>query len=131
MCLIISTTNVVLLIFIWWWRFLDYYYFSSILISTFDFLLGLSGSWVFSFPVMKFSDNFFFLSLQRIQSLSGDIVVILAPCTEILEKLGVSLVNLSFLNFISFSFSFLVSLSYKLVYEIDLVLFSVFTVSYV
>ena len=74
--------------------------------------------------MIKISENFFFLLLQRIQSLSGDIVVILAPCTEIIEKLGVSLVNLSFLNFISFSFSFLVSLSDKLADEIDPVLFS-------
>ena len=61
--------------------------------------------------------------------MSKDTVVILYPCTDILETLGVSLINLSFLNFISFGCYFLVSLSDKLDNEIDLVLFSGFTVS--
>ena len=51
--------------------------------------------------------------------------------TDILETLGVSLLNFSFLNFISFGCCFLVSLSDKLADEIDLVLFSGFTVSYI
>ena len=59
----------------------------------------------------------------------GDTVVILAPCTDILETLGLSLLNLLFLNFISFDFFFLVSLSSKLANEIDFVLFNDFTVS--
>ena len=62
-CLIISTTNVVLLIFIWWERFFIMF-FSSMLLSTFDFLLGLSGSWVLSFPVIKISEIYFFYSCE-------------------------------------------------------------------
>ena len=71
----------------------------------------------------------FSLIFQGIQSLSGDKVVILAPCTDILETLGLSLLNLSFINFISFDFCFLVSSSSKLADEIYLVLFSGFNVS--
>ena len=61
--------------------------------------------------------------------LSVNTVVILAPCTYKLETLGLSLLNLSFLHFISFVFYFLLSLSSKLADEIDLVLFSGFNVS--
>ena len=61
--------------------------------------------------------------------MSRNTVVILAPYTDILETLGVSLFYFSFLNVISFGCSFLVSLSDKLADEIDLVLFSGFTVS--
>ena len=68
--------------------------------------------------------------MQGIQYLSGDTVVILAPCTDILETLGLSLLNYSFLNFI-FLLLFLVSFSSKVADEIDLVLLSVFTVYYV
>ena len=60
-----------------------------------------------------------------------DIVVILAPCIKILETIGVSLLNLSFLNFMSFGCCFLVLLSDKLADEIDLVLFSGFSLSYI
>ena len=69
--------------------------------------------------------------MQVIQSLSGYIGVILAPYTDILETLGVSLINFSFLNLISFGYYFSVSLSDKLAGEIDLVLFGGFNVSYV
>ena len=58
-------------------------------------------------------------------------VVILAPCTDILETLRLSLINLLFLIIISFGCCSLVSLSSKLADEIDLVLFCGFTVSYV
>ena len=61
--------------------------------------------------------------------MSSDTVIILAPCTDIFETIGVSLLNLSFLNFISLGCSFFVSLSDKLADEIDLVLFSGFTSS--
>ena len=60
--------------------------------------------------------------------MSGDKVVILDPCTDILETLGLSLLHLSFLNFISVCCCFLVSLSSKLADEINLVLFGGFTV---
>ena len=63
--------------------------------------------------------------------MSGDTVIILDPCTDTLETLGVSLLNLSFLNFISFGCCFLKSLPDKLADGIDPVLFSGFTVSYV
>ena len=55
---------------------------------------------------------------------SGDTVVTLAPGLDILERLGLSL-----LTFIYFGCSMLVLLSDKLADEIDLDLFSVFTVS--
>ena len=58
--------------------------------------------------------------------MSGDTVVILAPCLYINETLGLSL-----LTFIYFGCSILVLLSDKLADEIDLDLFIVFTVSYV
>ena len=61
--------------------------------------------------------------------MSGDTVVILAPCTYILETVGVSLLNFSFLSFIYFGCCFLVFLSDKLADEIYPVLFSGFTVS--
>ena len=57
--------------------------------------------------------------------MSVNTVVILDPCLDILETLGLSLQK-----FIYFSCSILVLLSDKLAYEIDLDLFSVFTVSY-
>ena len=55
----------------------------------------------------------------------GDTVVTLAPGLDILERLGLSL-----LTFISFGYSMLVLLSYKIADEIDIDLFSFFTVSY-
>ena len=61
--------------------------------------------------------------------MSGDTVVLIDPCIDILETLGVSLLNFSFINFISFGFCLLVLLSDKLADEIDLVLFSGLTVS--
>ena len=67
--------------------------------------------------------------MRGIWYLSGNTVVILAPWTDIIETLGVSLLNFSFLNFIYFDCFFLVSLSSKLAGEIDLVLFSGFIVS--
>ena len=64
-------------------------------------------------------------------SLFGGTVVILAPCTDILETLGFSPLNLLSLNFITFGCCYLVYLSSKLADEIDLVLFCGFTVSHV
>ena len=64
--------------------------------------------------------------MREIQSLSGDTIVILSPSLDILETLSLLL-----LTFIYFGFSILVLLSDKLYYEIDLVFFSGFTVSYV
>ena len=61
--------------------------------------------------------------------MSVNTVVILASCIDILETLGVSLLNFSFLNFISFGCCFLVRLSNKLTDEIDFVLFIIFNVS--
>ena len=62
--------------------------------------------------MIKFSELF-------LRSLYGNTVVILDPCTDIHETLGVSLLNLSFLNFISFGCFFLVFLSDKLADEIE------------
>ena len=63
--------------------------------------------------------------------MSGDTVIILASCRDILETLGVSLLNLSFLIFISFGCCcfFFVFLSNKLADKIDIVLFIGFTMS--
>ena len=61
--------------------------------------------------------------------MSGDTVVIFAPCIDIIETLGLSLLSFLFLNFISFGCCSLVSLSSKLADELDLVLFCGFTVS--
>ena len=61
--------------------------------------------------------------------MSGDTVVILDLCTDILETLGLSLLNMSFLNLIYFGCFSLVSLPYKLAHEIDLVLFLGFNLS--
>ena len=63
--------------------------------------------------------------------MSTDTVVILATCTYILETLGLSLLNFSFLTIISFGCCSLVFLSSKLADEIYLVLFCGFTVSFV
>ena len=60
--------------------------------------------------------------LRGVRSLSSNTVVILAPCLDILETLGLSL-----LTFISFGCSILVLLSDKLADEIDF--FCVLTVS--
>ena len=79
--------------------------------------------------MIKISEISFFKLLRGIQSLSDNTVVILAPCKDKLETQGVSLLNLSFLKFISFDCSFLVSLPDKLADEIYLVLFRGFTVS--
>ena len=68
----------------------------------------------------------FILFLQGIRCLSGDSIDTLASCLDIPEILGLSL-----LISISLGFSILVLLSEKLADEIDLDLFSVFTVSYV
>ena len=53
--------------------------------------------------------------------MSGNAVVILAPCLDIIETLGLSPLNLSLLNFISFGCSILILLSDKLADETDLV----------
>ena len=63
--------------------------------------------------------------------MSVDTVVVLDPCADILETLGLSLHNLSFLIIIYFGCCYLVNLSSKLADEIDLVLFCGFIVSYV
>ena len=59
--LIISTTNLALLIFTWWGRF----FFKSIILCTFSLLLGLSDSWIHSFPLIKISMICLFLSCER------------------------------------------------------------------
>ena len=60
--------------------------------------------------------------------MSGNTVFVLAPFIDILETLGVSLINLSFINVTYFGCCFLVLLSDKLANEVDLVLFSGFNV---
>ena len=100
-------------------------FFSSMITSSFAILLGLSGSWIIYFPLIKVSEVFFLLSLQGIYCLSGDTVNTLATCLDIVERLGLSL-----LTFIYFSCPILVLLSDKLSDEIDLDLFIVFTMYY-
>ena len=72
------------------------------------------------------SELFFILFLQGIRCLSGDSLDTLDPCPEIPERLG-----LYFLIYISLGFSILVLLSEELADEIDLDLFSFFTVRYI
>ena len=117
-CLLSSTANVVFLIFKWWRCFLLLYIFSSGILSSFALFLGLYGSWILSFHLIKVSEVFFLLSLQLIRSLSSNTVVTLASGLDILERLGLSL-----LTFISFGCSILVLLSDKMADEIDLDLF--------
>ena len=75
------------------------------------------------------SEIFFLKCFLGIRSLSGDIVVVLPPCTHILETLRLSPINLLFLIIIYFGCCSLAFLSSKLADEIDLVLVSGITVS--
>ena len=104
-CLLISITYVVYLIFKWWRCFL-LCFISSMILSSFALLLGLSGSWILYFLFIKVHEIFFLLILRGVRSLSGNTVVILAPCLDILDILGLSL-----LTFINFYFSILALLS--------------------
>ena len=97
--------------------------FSSVIISSFELLLGLSGSLILSLTFIKVSEIFFPLILLGKRYLSINTVVTLAPGLEILDRLGLSL-----LTFISFGYSMLIILSDKLADEIDLDLFIYFTV---
>ena len=74
--------------------------------------------------MIEISEGFFYF-FQRIQYLSGDTVVILDPCTDILEKLELSLLNLSFITIIYFGCCSLVYLSSEMGDEIDLFYFIV------
>ena len=123
-CILISITSVVYLIFKWWRCLFWIMFFSSMILSSFALLLGLSRSWILYFPLIKVSEIFFLLIVLEIRSLSGDTVVIIVPGLYILERLGLSL-----LTFISFGWLMLILSSNKLAYEIYLELFSVFTVS--
>ena len=51
--------------------------------------------------------------------MSGNTIVILAPCIDTLETLGVKLLNLLLLNFISLGCCILLLLSDKMADEID------------
>ena len=72
------------------------------------------------------SEVFFLLFLRGIRFLSGVTLDTLSPCPDIPERL-----ELSFLIYISLGFSNLLLLLEKLADEIDLDLFTIFTVSYV
>ena len=120
--LLISITNVVFPIFKQWRYFLTNFCTSGI-IPSFALLLGLSGSWILYFPVIEMSEVFFLLFLQGIRFWSGVTIYKLSPCTDITERL-----ELYFLISISLGFSILVLLSDKLADEIDLDLFTIFTV---
>ena len=80
-------------------------------------------------PVIEISESFIFKLFLEIRSLSGDVVVVLLPCTDIMEALQLSLIDFWFLIIINFGCCYLVSLSSKLADEIDLVLVFGFTVS--
>ena len=73
--------------------------------------------------------RFYFLFFLGIRSSPGNIVVVLPPCTDILETLRLSLNNLSFLIPISFGCCSLIFLSSKLADENGLVLVYGVTVS--
>ena len=121
--LLISTTNVVLLIFNWWRCFL-FVFSTSGIISYFALLLGLSGFWILYFSVIKVSEVFFLLFLQRIHCLYSVTLDTLYPWPDIPER-----IELSFLTSSSLVFPILVILSDNMADEIDLDLFTDFTVS--
>ena len=123
-CLLIITTNVVLLILKWQRCF--YYVFlinDTIHFCSFTLVVWFLNTF-FSFDQSFW--NLFLLILRGIRSLSGDTVVILDLCLDIIEE-----PRLSLLTFICFGCYILVLLSDKLADEIDLVFFSNITVSYV
>ena len=122
-CLLIGITSVVYLIFLNGWGVFLLCFFSSILISYFSLLLGLSVSWIISFPFIK-AFVFFLLILRGVRSLSSNTAIILAPGLDIPERLGISL-----LKFIYFGCSMLILLSDKIADETDLDLFIYFTLS--
>ena len=124
--LLISIINLVFLIFKWCRCFISIYFSTSVILFYFALLLGLSGSWILSIPVIELSEVFFLLFLRGICCLSGVTLDTLYPCTYIPERLG-----LSFLISIYLGFSILVLFWYKLADEIDLDLFTAFNMSYV
>ena len=66
MSLLISINSIVYLIFKQWRCFFWTVFFKSGILSSFALLLGLTGSWIISFPVIKVSKVFFLLFLQVI-----------------------------------------------------------------
>ena len=113
----------VVLLILYWFLFHQYYY------PILHFLPWLYGSWVILFPVIKISESFFLKLFLGIQYPSVNIVVLLPPCTNILETLRLSLINFLFLFIHYFGCCSLVYLSSKLADEIDPVLVCGFTVS--
>ena len=81
--------------------------------------------------MIEISEIFFFPFSLGIRSLSGDTVLIISPCTEILERLKLSLINLFFLIVITVGFCYLIFLSSELADDIDIFLVSSFIVSYI
>ena len=94
------------------------------MLSYFVLLLGFPGSRILSFTLIEVSEVFFILFLRGICCLSGVTLDTLSPCTYIPERL-----ELYFITSISLGFSILAILSDKLTDEIDLYLFTDFTVS--
>ena len=122
-CLLIITTNAVLLILNGGGVFFGFCFFVNDTIHFFPF------TWVFWFLNTLFSFdqsfwNFISFNLARDTLFAWRCSFIIAPCLDILETLGLSL-----LIFIYFGCYILVILSDKLVDEIELVFFSGFTVS--
>ena len=97
---------------------------TSVIVSYFSFFLGLTGSWIDSFLIIKVSGVFFFLFFRWIQRISGVKPAKSSPYKEKSEKYLLSL-RIS----ISMGFSIPVLVLDKLVTGIYLDLSTVLTVS--
>ena len=122
--LLISTTNVVFLIFKWcrcFYLIIYFYIRYTIPFCPFNWVVWFL---ILYFPAIEVSGVSFILSLRGIRYLSDVTLDKTSPCTDLPEIPG-----LSFLISISFGFSILELLSNELDDEIDLDLFTDFTVS--
>ena len=99
---------------------------TSGIVSSFVIFLGLTGSWIWYFLMIKLSEVLFILFLQGISYWSGFTTNIFSPCPEKTERLELSL-QIS----IYVGFYILLILLYKLVLGIYLDLFNVFNEFYV
>ena len=105
-----------------WIFYLGLFFSTSGIVSYFSFLLGLTGFWIVPFLVIKFSEVLFLLLLWGIRCWYGvtfDKLYLCPDKTEILKSsLQISIYG---------GFPILVILLDKLVFEIDLDLFTVLT----
>ena len=103
--------------------FLFDYFSTSGIVSSFYLLLGLTGSWIVSFPLIKVSAVFFLFFLQGMCCWSEVTLDTLSICLDKTE-----IPKSSFLISICDSFSILVLFSDRIVFEIDPDVFYLLTV---